>query len=98
MRSTPGVPEPPARPYAVGDHITVLRDNPAGNPRTPHHARGRMGVVIAVHGMVDSPLDDAELSLPMYTARFDVLDDRGSPTGDGVCVEVHDDWLDRRAT
>jgi hypothetical protein len=73
--------------------VTVVKQNPAGNPRTPHHVRGRTGVVIAVHGVVSSPTDHADLYPPMYTVRFDVLDARGVPTRDGICVEVHDDWL-----
>ena len=43
--------------FHVGDRVQVKRTNPAGNPRTPAYVRGKSGIVTALHGSIDNPLD-----------------------------------------
>jgi hypothetical protein len=46
--------------------------------------------VVAVHGVVDNPLDHRTPYPPLYTVVFDLE----SRQADQVCVDLHEDWLE----
>lgn len=76
--------------YAVGDRVEILRENPAGNPRTPRYARGRAGVITQLHGVIPNPLDHPDTYPPLCTLVFPVA---GVDTPDVIAVDIHEDWL-----
>lgn len=80
--------------FAVGHAVRVKTDVAGGNPRTPQYARGRRGVIAALHGVMHNPLDHREPYPPLYTVRFDVNDVFPGP-GDGkLYVDIHEEWLE----
>ena len=80
--------------FKVGDTVRVRQDQPGGNPRTPGYVRGKMGVVVTVHGVIDNPLDHRGHYPPLYTVMFEVNKVFEGP-GDGkLCLDVHEEWLD----
>ena len=78
--------------FAVGDRVRVLADCPSGNPRTPRYARGRVGVVEELHGIIVNPQDHHETYPPLCTVVIDVAD---SKAGDVIALDVHEEWLER---
>jgi nitrile hydratase subunit beta len=80
--------------FREGDRVRVPQQRIGGNPRTPHYVRGSVGVVTAVHGVIDNPLDHRHPYPPMYTVVFGIRDLFGTPTRDEVTVEVHEEWLE----
>lgn len=79
-----------AHRFAVGDRVRVLDENAAGNPRTPRYARGRVGVVEQLHGVIVNPLDHHEAYPPLCTLVIDV---ESGGDGDVIALDVHEDWL-----
>ena len=80
--------------FKVGDRVLVKRENPAGNPRTPKYVKGKKGVVVTVHGVIDNPLDHRGLYPPLYTVMFEIQEVFGSPSEDKLWVDVHEEWLE----
>lgn len=83
-----------AHRFHVGDRVRVKPANPDGNPRTPVYARGRSGVVIALHGAIANPLDHRGVYPPLCSVLFTVHDVFGSASRDTLAVDVHEDWLE----
>lgn len=88
------IPADPATPhrFATGDRVRVLTDAVGGNPRTPSYLRGRVGTVVACHGVVVNPLDHRDAYPPMCSVRF-VLQESAAGR-DEVVAEVHEEWLE----
>jgi nitrile hydratase len=80
--------------FKVGDAVVVRQEVAGGNPRTPRYVRGQRGVVTAVHGVMDNPLDHRGRYPPLYTVTFDVKDVFGGPGQGTLCVDVHEEWLE----
>ncbi len=80
--------------FNVGDVVKVKRENPAGNPRTPDHIKGKKGVIIAVHGEIKNPRDHRRIYPALYTIVASVGEVFGTPSTDKLYIDVHDDWLD----
>jgi hypothetical protein len=74
--------------FGVGDRVSVLVDRPGGNPRTPAYARGRVGEVVQVRGVVDNPIDHLDPYPPLYTVRF-----LFEGSSDELYLDLHDEWL-----
>ena len=70
--------------------MLVKQENPAGNPRTPKHIRGKRGVIVAVHGVINNPLDHRGLYPPLYTVVFEIKEVFGTPSDDKLWVDVQD--------
>jgi hypothetical protein len=79
----------------VGDRVQVMVDNPTGNPRTPAYVRGKAGVVAALHGVIDNPIDHRGLYPPLCSVVFEVRDVFGGTSTDKLSVDLHEDWLQR---
>ena len=79
--------------FKVGDSVAVREENPVGNPRTPKYVRGKRGVVVAVHGVIDNPQDHRGLYQPLYTVRFDLSEVSTCHDQDSIWVDVHEEWL-----
>ena len=51
--------------FHVGDRVRVKHANASGNPRTPAYVRGKRGIVTALHGSIDNPLDHRGVYPPL---------------------------------
>ena len=80
--------------FRVGDRVVVKRENPSGNPRTPHYVRGKTGVVTAVHGVINNPVDHRALYPPLYTVVFTLKEMFGREANESLWVDVHEEWLE----
>jgi hypothetical protein len=83
----------PTHRFHVGDRVRVKRENPAGNPRTPAYVRGKTGIVTALHGSIDNPLDHRGVYPPLCSVVFPVREVFGGASEDSLSVDVHEDWL-----
>jgi hypothetical protein len=79
----------------VGDRVRVYAERSGGNPRTPAYVRGQEGVVTALHGVIDNPLDHRGHYPPLCSVRFRVGAVFGGPSADTLSVDLHEDWLER---
>lgn len=91
----------PAPAFAVGDRVRTRNHQPAGHTRLPGYARGRVGVVTAVHGAhvfpdhhAHSPEEDPK---PLYTVQFDAGELYGADADPTltVSIEAWEPYLDR---
>jgi len=80
--------------FKVGDRVRVMAENPAGNPRTPVHVRGKSGLVAELHGVIPNPLDHRGLYPPLYSVVFEVREVFGGSSRDTLSVDLHEDWLE----
>jgi hypothetical protein len=80
--------------FKVGDRVRVMVENPAGNPRTPAHVRGKAGLVAALHGVTPNPLDHRGLYPPLYSVVFEVREVFGGSSRDTLSVDLHEEWLE----
>ena len=79
----------------IGDRVRVLEQNPTGNPRTPPYICGQRGVVTALHGEIDNPMDHRGQYPPLCTVEFEVGAVFGGSSTDALMVDLHEDWLER---
>jgi len=67
-------PGPPPR-YALGEHVVTRHDAPVGHTRLPRYARGKLGVIVCVHGSFIFPDTNAHEQgaqpHPLYSVRFE---------------------------
>lgn len=77
--------------FHEGDRVQVLTAAPEGNPRTPRYLQGRIGTVVAHHGVVVNPLDHQHPYPPLYSVVFAIPDDRDPH--DQVLADIHEEWL-----
>lgn len=77
----------------MGDRVRVRSHVEDGNPRTPAYTKDRAGMVTAVHGVIDNPLDHHHPYPPLYTIVFRVADLSGKASADLVTADIHEEWL-----
>jgi nitrile hydratase subunit beta len=89
-------PGPPPR-YALGDHIVTRHDAPVGHTRLPRYARGKLGVIVRVHGSFIFPDTNAHgqgaQPHPLYSVRFEAAELWGATAE--PCAPVHLDLWER---
>ncbi len=68
--------------------------SPGGNPRTPEYLKGKAGVIVALHGVIENPFDHRDVYPYLYTVAFDVTELFGGPSTDKVYADVHEEWLE----
>ena len=89
-------PGPPPR-FVRGDRILTRSDAPVGHTRLPRYARGKHGVIDAVHGSFIFPDTNAhgqgEQPHALYSVRFDATDLWGASAE--PCAPVHLDLWER---
>jgi hypothetical protein len=68
----------PAPRFGIGDRVRTRNHQPKGHTRLPGYARGREGIVTALHGCHVYPDTNAhfegEQPCPLYTVRFDATE------------------------
>ncbi len=82
--------------FSTGDLVRV-RATPTHetpNPRTPDYTVGKVGQVVAVHGVIVNPQDHHEPYPPMYSLRFDARELFGGDANHTLIAEVHEEFLD----
>lgn len=80
--------------FKIGERVKVKQEHPRGNPRTPRYIRGKSGIISAVYGAIENPLDHRGVYPPLYTVKFDLNELFGTPTKDTLCVDLHEDWIE----
>lgn len=95
--SRPG-PEPA---FATGDRVRTRNHQPAGHTRLPGYARGRTGVITAVHGSHVFPDTNAHFEgedpCPLYTVCFEAeeLFGAGADPTLSVSIDAWEPYLER---
>ena len=79
--------------FKLGDPVGVRGENPDGNPRTPQYVRGKKGVIVDVHGVLENARDHRGRYSPLYTVRFDLCELSPCQDQDSIWVDVHEEWL-----
>jgi hypothetical protein len=84
--------------YSSGDRVRVRGLDPTVHTRAPRYVRGRVGVVVGVHGVHPLPNDVVAgivppASEPVYAVRFDAADLWGAGTH-SVTVNLWDAYLE----
>jgi len=88
--------------FKPGDRVVVKNDHPSHHTRSTRYCRGRIGEVIADHGVFVFPdsnsEDQGENPEHCYTVRFaaEELWGEAATPGDTVCVDLWDSYLDPR--
>ena len=81
--------------FGLGDSVVVRAENPAGNPRTPRYVRGKRGIIVDVHGILENARDHRGRYSPLYTVRFELCELSACQDPDSIWVDVHEEWLNR---
>ncbi|TMJ89961.1 MAG: nitrile hydratase subunit beta [Alphaproteobacteria bacterium] len=79
--------------FQVGERVRVMQANPAGSPRTPAYVRGKSGIVTALHGSIENPLDHRGVYPPLCSVLFSVHEIFCRASQDTLSVDLHEDWL-----
>ena len=74
--------------------MRVKQEHPEGNPRTPRYIRGKSGIISAVHGAIENPLDHRGVYPTLYTVKFNLNELFGTPAKDSLWMDLHEDWLE----
>jgi nitrile hydratase len=87
--------------FQIGDKVRARTITPDGHTRLVRYARGRIGEIILVHGthvLPDSSAhgkgDDPHW---LYTVRFTAMELWGKDTGDSVCIDLWEPYLEALA-
>jgi nitrile hydratase subunit beta len=87
--------------FAAGDAVRARDLNPPGHTRLPRYVRGRLGVIVALHGAHVFPDSHAhsqgEDPRPLYTVRFTARELWGEAANprDSVCLDLWEPYLER---
>jgi nitrile hydratase beta subunit len=90
----------PAPKFAVGDRVLTRNMHPPHHTRLPRYARGKPGVIHAVHGSFVFPDTNAhghgESQHPLYTVRFDaraLWSESAEPGHEAVFLDLWESYL-----
>jgi nitrile hydratase subunit beta len=94
---------PDERPrYRRGEQVRVRSVHPPGHVRTPHYARGRVGVIERCAGRFENPEERAYgrsggRLQALYRVRFlqrELWPDYAGAHGDTVDIDLYEHWLE----
>jgi nitrile hydratase len=87
--------------FRIGDKVRARNITPEGHTRLVRYARGRIGEIVLVHGthvLPDSSAhgkgDDPHW---LYTVRFTAKELWGKDSGDSVCIDLWEPYLESLA-
>jgi nitrile hydratase beta subunit len=93
-------PGPPPK-FAVGDRVRTRNVHPRHHTRLPRYARGKLGVIHAVHGSFVFPDTNAhglgENPHPLYSVRFEARElwsDSTEPGHEAVFLDLWETYLE----
>lgn len=85
--------------FVINQKVRVKTENPGPNKRIPDYVRGKLGVIIAVHGTVPNySHDHSEDWGPLYSVLFGTLQAPDSHSREKVIADIHEPWLIDAAT
>jgi hypothetical protein len=76
--------------FSIGQRVRVRTDYEGPNRRVPAYVKGKIGIVLRVHGEVANYRHDhADDWGALYSVLFD-----GSSRGEKLIVDLHQPWLE----
>ena len=79
--------------FVIDQRVRVKIENPGPNRRVPDYARGKLGVIVSVHGTVPNcSHDHLEDWGPLYSVLFEPVPPR-SNSKEKIIVDIHEPWL-----
>jgi hypothetical protein len=80
--------------FVINQKVRVKTENPGPNKRVPDYVRGKLGVIIGVHGTVPNySHDHSEDWGPLYSVLFGTSRAPDSHSREKVIVDIHEPWL-----
>jgi len=84
--------------FVINQRVRVKTENPGPNRRVPDYVRGKLGVIVSVHGTVpNSSHDHSEDWGPLYSVLFATQAPK-SHSKEKIIVDIHESWLVDAAT
>ena len=79
--------------FVINQRVRVKIENPGPNRRVPDYVRGKLGVIVGVHGTVPNySHDHSENWGPLYSVLFGVQAP-DSHSKEKIIVDIHESWL-----
>jgi len=79
--------------FVIGQRVRVKFENVGPNRRVPDYVKGKLGVIVSVHGIVPNySHDHTEDWGPLYSVQFE-LEGTGSLPREKIIVDIHEPWL-----
>ncbi len=79
--------------FVINQSVRVKIENPGPNRRVPSYVRGKLGVIVTVHGTVPNySHDHTEDWGPLYSVIFDAQTP-DSHSREKIIVDIHESWL-----
>jgi hypothetical protein len=79
--------------FIISQRVRVKVENAGPNRRVPGYVRGKLGVIVTVHGTVpDYSHDHAEDWGPLYSVQFEP-ETTGNHSREKIIVDIHEPWL-----
>ena len=79
--------------FVISQRVRVKFQNVSPNRRVPGYVRGKLGVIVSVHGTVPNySHDHAEDWGPLYSVQFETEGTGGHPR-EKIIVDIHEPWL-----
>ncbi len=84
--------------FVINQRVRVKIENPGPNRRVPDYARGKLGVIVSVHGTVPNySHDHSEDWGPLYSVLFEPEAPCSHPK-EKIIVDIHESWLSDAST
>ncbi len=79
--------------FVINQRVRVKTENPGPNRRVPDHVRGKLGVIVRVHGTVPNySHDHSEDWGPLYSVLLGAQTP-GNSSKENIIVDIHESWL-----
>ena len=79
--------------FVISQRVRVKFENASPNRRVPDYARGKLGVIVSVHGTVPNySHDHLEDWGPLYSVLFELVSP-SSNSKEKIIVDIHEPWL-----
>ncbi len=80
--------------FVINQKVRVKIENPGPNRRVPSYARGKVGVIVAVHGTVPNySHDHSEDWGPLYSVMFGSVRGPVGLSREKIITDIHESWL-----
>ena len=79
--------------FVISQRVRVKFENVGPNRRVPDYVKGKLGVIVSVHGTVPNySHDHAEDWGPLYSVQFEPEATASHPR-EKIIVDIHEPWL-----
>ena len=84
--------------FVINQRVRVKIENPGPNRRVPDYVRGKLGVIVTVHGTVPNySHDHSDDWGPLYSVLVEPQVS-GSRLKEKIIVDIHESWLSDATT